>query len=69
MSYRYTNTDKWSDVWFSGLKQIEMLLFIYLCDNCDIAGFAEINYKRWSSDLGASISTIEGACKGLDFFE
>jgi hypothetical protein len=65
MSYRFTNTEKWSDSWFSNLKQIEMLLFIYLCDNCDIAGFIEVNYKRWANDLGSSIDTIEGACKGL----
>jgi hypothetical protein len=65
MSYRFTNTEKWSDAWFSNLKQIEMLLFIYLCDNCDIAGFIEVNYKRWSSDLGSSIDTMQGACKGL----
>lgn len=42
-----------------------MLLFIYLCDNCDCAGFLEINYKRWASDLNSSIDTIQGACKGL----
>lgn len=65
MSYRFTNTEKWTDSWFSNLKQIEMLLFIYLCDNCDIAGFIEINYKRWANDLGSNVSTIEGACIGL----
>ena len=65
MSYRFTNTDKWSDAWFSNLKQIEMLLFIYFCDNCDIAGFIEINYKRWASDLGSSVETIQSSCKGL----
>ena len=66
MAYRFTNTDKWSDAWFSELKQIEMLLFLYLCDNCDIAGFIEINYKRWASDLSSSKETIEGALKGLE---
>lgn len=65
MAYRFTNTEKWQDVWFSSLKQMEMLLFIYLCDNCDIAGFIELNYKRWANDLNSSIPTIEGACKGL----
>ena len=65
MAYRFTNTEKWQDVWFSNLTQLQMLLFLYLCDNCDIAGFIEVNYKRWSSDLGSSVSTIEGACKGL----
>jgi hypothetical protein len=65
MSYRYSNTEKWSDAWFANLKQIEMLLFVYLCDNCDIAGFIEVNLKRWSSDLGSSVETIQGAIKGL----
>lgn len=61
MSYRFTNTDKWTDLWFSNLKQLEMLLFMYLCDNCDIAGFVEPNYKRWASDLNSNIETIKGA--------
>lgn len=65
MAYRFTNTEKWSDSWFSGLKQIEMLLFIYLCDNCDVAGFTEVNFKRWASDLNSTPDTIEGALKGL----
>ena len=51
MAYRYTNTDKWSDCWFSKLKPIEKLLFNYLTDNCDIAGFIELNQKRWASDI------------------
>jgi hypothetical protein len=66
MAYRFTNTEKWQDVWFSNLSQIEMLLFMYLCDNCDIAGFIEINLKRWASDLSSSTDTIKGALKGLD---
>lgn len=65
MAYRFSNTEKWQDSWFSELSQIEMLLFIYLCDNCDIAGFIEVNYKRWASDLNSSKETIQGACKGL----
>jgi len=65
MAYRYTNTDKWCDYWFSNLKPIEKLLFNYLCDNCDIAGFIEINIKRWSIDIGTNNTTIEGAMKGL----
>jgi hypothetical protein len=65
MAYRFTNTEKWNDHWFSQLRQIEMLLFMYLCDNCDIAGFVEINIKLWSVVLNSSIETIEGALKGL----
>ena len=65
MAYRYTNTEKWDDNWFSSLKQVEMLLFMYLCDNCDIAGFAEVNFKRWAVDLNSSPGIIKEALKGL----
>lgn len=66
MAYRFTNTDKWLDAWFSSLSNIEMLLFLYLCDNCDIAGFIEINIKRWGSDLNTTPNVIKGALKGLE---
>lgn len=65
MSYRYTDTDKWNDKWFRGLKQLEMLLFNYLCDNCDIAGFIETDFEKWAFDLHSSVDTIKGASKGL----
>ena len=35
-------------------------------DNCDIAGFAEVNLKRWAVDLNSTPDTIEAALKGLD---
>jgi hypothetical protein len=65
MAYRFTNTDKWNDCWFSSLKPIEKILFNYLCDNCDIAGFIEVNFKNWASFIGTDKRTIEGALKGL----
>ena len=69
MAYRFTNTDKWSDSWFYGLNNLEKLLFMYLCDNCDIAGFVEINLLKWCSDFRVKESEIKGALKGLDFFD
>ena len=65
MAYRFTNTEKWNDAWFSDLTQLEMLLFLYLCDNCDIAGFMELNIKRWASDLNSSTETINKALVGI----
>lgn len=65
MAYRFTNTDKWNDAWFSNLKPIEKLLFNYLCDNCDCAGFIEIITKNWANDIGVEKKQIEGALKGL----
>jgi len=66
MAYRFTNSDKWSDSWFYGLKNIEKLLFIYLCDNCDYAGFIEVTPKRWGYDLGVTEKELQGAIKGLE---
>ena len=65
MAYRFTNTEKWSDSWFYSLSLIEKMLFIYLCENCDCAGFIEINYRRISADINVSQLDIQGAFKGL----
>lgn len=66
MAYRFTDTDKWNDKWFFELKPNEKLLFIYLCENCDIAGFIEINLRKWSTDLNVNnTTTIKGVLKGL----
>lgn len=65
MAYRYTDTDKWEDAWFTSLSQLQMLLFMYLCDNCNNAGFYEVKLKRAASDLNSSPETIQGALEGL----
>ena len=66
MAYRFTDTEKWRDAWFTTLTQFEMLLFMYLCDVCDIAGFAEVNLRLWAFDLRSTESTIKGALEGLN---
>ena len=66
MAYRFTNTDKWGDKWFFELKPNEKLLFMYLYENCDIAGFIEVNFKKWSNDMNINnTSTVKAACKGI----
>jgi hypothetical protein len=65
MSYRLTNTEKWNDSWFCSLKPIDKLLFLYLCDNCNLAGFIEFNSKKWAFDLGTDKKNIEGGLKGV----
>lgn len=52
MASRFTETEKWNDAWFSGLKPLSKLLFLYLCDQCDVAGFLEINLRKICFDLG-----------------
>ena len=43
MSKRFTATEKWIDPWFCGLSIIDRLFWIYLCDNCDLAGVWQVN--------------------------
>jgi len=52
MSYRITNTDKWQDLWFSNLSVQAKLLFFYFVENCDNAGFFEVNKKFMLFHLG-----------------
>lgn len=61
-----SDTLKWQDQWFVELSAIEKLLFIYLCDNCDIAGFLDISYRKIAFDLCCTQEEIKAAIKGLD---
>lgn len=63
MAYRFTDTVKWNDTWFCELKPLSKLLFLYLCDQCDIAGFLELNVKKISFDLGTGKQEVERGMK------
>ena len=63
--YRFCFTDKWQDAWFCSLKPIEKILFVYLCDNCNNAGFIDVIFNKWAADIGTDKKTIEGALKGV----
>lgn len=52
MSYRITNIEKWKDLWFSDLSPHAKLLFFYFVENCDNAGFFEVNKKFMLFYLG-----------------
>lgn len=45
MSYIYTSTAKWDDAWFSELSNDAKVLFYYISEKCNNAGFYEINKK------------------------
>lgn len=66
MAYRFTDTNKWVDGWFSELKPLNKLLFLYLCDQCDIAGFLEVNTKKISFDLGIGKQEVERGLRELE---
>lgn len=62
---RFTATEKWDDAWFRGLPAAHKLVFLYIIDRCDNAGFWEVDAEalRWHTRLESD--EIEGALKGL----
>src|SRR3972149_1850999 len=48
---RITNTDKWKDYWFLSLHPNAKLIFIFLCENCDDAGYFKLSTKFMYSQL------------------
>lgn len=67
MAYRFSDTSKWDDPWFIELKPMEKLMFQYLCDSCDIAGFFELSMKKFRDNLsGLTDDQIKEAFAGLE---
>lgn len=66
MSSRFTETEKWGDIWFRKLNPSEKLLFLYICDKCDLAGFWEVDLELAAYFTGIKSSQILGAYEGLN---
>ena len=62
---KYTETNKWNDDWHVSLPPMSKLVFAYLCDMCDEAGFIEVNYKVWSLHLNLNTAQIKKALMPL----
>lgn len=65
MSKRFTETDKWRDPWFRKLTPLQKCLFGYLCDNCNNAGFIEIDVEGWSLYICCTCKDLQKAWEGL----
>jgi len=59
MARRLTDTDKWKKKWFYSLDMKGKLLWFYLLDNCDNAGFIKINAEKISSDIKTNFTKEE----------
>lgn len=46
MPERMTRTEKWGDPWFRKLKPAQKLLWLWMLDNCDIAGVVDIDIEK-----------------------
>lgn len=61
MATRLTYPEKWSKPWFVDLSVNGKLLFFFLCDNCDIAGFYERSDKIMCLLTGLNLSQLNRA--------
>lgn len=66
MAKRFSETDKWSDEWFSSLNPMQKLVFLFMVDKCDNAGFFEINSRLNSFMIGITEKDYLVAVKGLE---
>lgn len=58
MSKRFTDTMKWRDAWFRKLSPETKLFWIYILDNCDIAGFWNVDTELAEFCMGAKIELL-----------
>jgi hypothetical protein len=52
---RFVETTRWRDPWFRRLSPLAKLLYCYLTDNCDPAGFIDLDLEAAEFDVGARI--------------
>jgi len=69
MKLKFTNTKKWDDVWFSQLSMKQKVMFMYLCDMCDLAGFLEVNKSLTTLQTGIEDveEVIMSLSKSIDY--
>jgi hypothetical protein len=56
MAKRFTDSDKWTDPWFRRLPPKTKLLWLYLVDSCDNAGFWVVDFELASYLIGENVS-------------
>ena len=66
MTIRFTLAEKWQDKWFRTLTMEGKLLFLYMCDSCNIAGIWEIDLEQAAFSIGAPTGAIEMAYRSIE---
>jgi len=56
---RFTETAKWSDVWFMDLDSTQKLFWLYILDNCNNCGVWEVNFKLAEFMIGQNLNQNE----------
>ena len=62
---RITKPEKWKDTFFLNLKPFEKLIFIYFYENCDDAGFLDVNFSKITNETGISKDGLTSSLKNL----
>lgn len=62
---KLTNPKKWSDSWFSQLSPAAKLLFVYITDLCDNAGFIEVSRRRMAGDTALTAEQVDAALQEI----
>lgn len=57
MSKRFTDSEKWKKSWFRKLSPAYKCLWIYICDNCSIAGIWDVDFELASIFVGEQLDT------------
>ena len=65
MASRFTQTEKWDDKWFRQLSPNAKVLYWYVWDKCNIAGFWEVDLEGALFHTKIPQRGIEGAYKEL----
>lgn len=59
LAKRFTDTEKWKDLWFEELSGISKLFFFYYLDCCDCAGIWKGSFKQFEFFSGFRYSESE----------
>lgn len=63
---RFTETQKWDDPWFRELAGSHKLVFLYILDRCNNAGFWEVDLAALAFHTKLEPKHFEGAFKALE---
>jgi len=63
---RFSETEKWDDPWFLELPPPAKLLFLYIIDRCNNAGFLELSPSTIKHHTKMEDKAIQGAWKALE---
>ena len=59
MAKRLTETQKWSRPWFRSLPMEYKLLWVYICDTCDMAGIWYVDFDLASFSIGTPLDVAK----------